>query len=105
MSTGELGRLLKIGRVVDPQGARLVRHIRFGDFFSNIILLLVGVPFILSRERNVRASAGLTVLTVLVVYAGMYFSRYVGLPAMLAAWVPIIVFGAVAALVLDTVKT
>ena len=105
MSSSELGRLLRLGRVGDKHSAKLIRHSRFGDFFNNIILLLVGVPFILSRERNVKASAGLTVLTVGGAYICIYLSRYIGLPPMLAAWMPIIVVGAVAGLVLDAVKT
>ena len=40
----------------------LVRHARFADFFNSIILLLVTVPFILSRERNIKVSAGLALL-------------------------------------------
>jgi len=64
MSSSELGQLLRLGRVGDKEGAKLLRYSRFGDFFSNIILLLVGIPFILSRERNVKSSAALTVLTV-----------------------------------------
>ena len=105
MSTSELGRLLRLRRVSDTEGAKLVRHTRFADFFNNIILLLVGVPFILSRERNIKSSAGLTVLVVLGVYVCIYLSRYVGLPAMLAGWAPIIIFGALAGFIVEAIKT
>jgi len=105
MSSSELGRLLQMGRVTDRENAKLVRHTRLADFFGNVILLLVGLPFILSRERNIKASAGLTVLIVGAVYLGIYLSRYLGMAPMLAAWVPIIVFGTVSAFVVEMIKT
>jgi lipopolysaccharide export system permease protein len=83
----------------------LVRHCRFADFFNNLIMLLVAVPFILSRERNIKASAGLTVLMVGVVYVVVYFARYVGLAPVIAAWLPVLLFGPLATFMLDAVKT
>jgi lipopolysaccharide export LptBFGC system permease protein LptF len=105
MSTGELNRLLELRLVPDRAGALLVKHSRFADFFNNIILLLVAVPFILSRQRNLKSSAGLTVLTVGVVYVFIYVARYVGLQPVVATWLPILLFGALAAVALDAVKT
>ncbi|OPX25107.1 MAG: hypothetical protein B1H04_00660 [Planctomycetales bacterium 4484_123] len=105
MSIAELNRLVKLQRVPDPEGVRLVRHTRFADFFNNIIMLLVAVPFILSRERNIKASAMLTLLMVAVVYIFIYVCRYLGLQPVLAAWMPILVFGPMAAVMLDAVKT
>lgn len=105
MSTTELTGLLRLQRVPDLENAMLVRHCRFADFFNNLLLLLVAVPFILSRERKIKASAGLTVLMVIVVYVFIYTSRYVGLSPALAAWLPMLIFGPVAALMLDSVKT
>jgi lipopolysaccharide export LptBFGC system permease protein LptF len=105
MSTGELNRLLRLEQVPDLAGAMLVRHCRFADFFNNLIMLLVAVPFILSRERNIKASAGLTVLMVGVVYVVVYFARYVGLAPVIAAWLPVLLFGPLATFMLDAVKT
>ena len=105
MSTAELTRLLRAGRLSDPAEALLIRHTRFADFFNNILMLLVAVPFILSRERNIKSSAALTVLMVGAVYVFVHLSRYVGLQPALAAWLPILVFGPVAAVNVDAVKT
>ncbi len=105
MSTAELTHLLRTGRVSDPANAVLVRHSRFADYVNNILLLLVAVPFILSRERNIKSSAALTVLMVGTVYVFIHLSRYVGLSPALAAWLPMLVFGPVAALNVDSVKT
>ena len=68
-------------------------------------MLLVAVPFILSRERNIKASALMTVLMVVIVYIFIYGCRYVGLSPVVAAWLPILVFGPVSAVMLDAVKT
>ncbi len=105
MSTAEIGQLLKLKRAGDPEAGRLLRHSRFANFFVNIIMLLMGVPFILSRERDLKSSAGLTLAVVGGVYVCVYLSRYIGLPAMLAAWIPVIVFGVASVFVLEAVKT
>ena len=105
MSTSEIGQLLRLKRVGDPEAGRMMRHTRFADFFVNIILLLVGLPFILSRERDIKASAGLTVAAMGGVYVMVYAMRYIGFPAMLGAWMPIILFGVASAFVLEKIKT
>ena len=105
MSMAELSRLLQLRRLPDPQRAMLVRHARFADFFNNIIMLLVAVPFILSRERNTKASAGLALLMVGGTFAFIYLTRYIGLNPILAAWLPILVFGPIAAFMFDMIKT
>lgn len=105
MSTSELAQLTDLGQASDPDKLLLLRHSRFADFLNNIILLLIAVPFILSRERNLKSSAGLTVLTVGSVYILIYLTRYIGLPPVLAAWLPILICGPLAVLTVDSVKT
>ncbi len=105
MSTEELTQLLRLEHVADRKTAVLVRHTRFADLFNNIIMLLVATPFILSRERNIKASAGLTVLMAGTFFVFIYFSRYIGLDPVLAAWLPILAFGPVAAVMIESIKT
>ncbi len=105
LSSRELRHLLRLRRIGDTERGRLIQHTRFADFFNNIILLLVGLPFVLSRERNIKSSAGLTVLTVGVVYVCVQFSRHLSVPAMVAAWVPMAVFACVAGYVVQAIKT
>ncbi len=105
MSSSELTRLLNLGRVPDRDAAMLAKHTRFADPINNLILLLLGVPFILSRERNIKASATFSVLLVGSYYATIHVCRLIGLPPMFAAFLPIGVFGIVAVLMLDSVKT
>jgi len=105
MSTAELTRLLRSRQLPDPREAVLIRHGRFAEFFNNLIMLLVAVPFVLSRERNIKSSAAMTVLMVGGLYVFIHLSQYVGLAPSLAAWLPILVFGPVAAVTVDAVKT
>jgi lipopolysaccharide export LptBFGC system permease protein LptF len=105
MSVNTISRLLKRGKVPDRDAAILAKHVRFADSINNLILLLLALPFILSRERNIKASAGLSVLMTGAYFAFIHVTRVVGLPPMLAAFLPIVLFGTVAAVMLDSIKT
>ena len=39
---------------------------------------MLGLPFILSRQRNIKASAGLCILMVGMFYVFIYIARYMG---------------------------
>jgi lipopolysaccharide export LptBFGC system permease protein LptF len=105
MSLNTISRLLKRDKVPDRDAAILAKHVRFADPVNNLILLLLALPFILSRERNIKASAGLSVLMTGAYFAFIHITRVVGLPPMLAAFLPIVLFGTVAAVMLDSIKT
>ncbi len=105
MSINTISRLLKRGKVPDRDAAILAKHVRFADPLNNLIMLLLALPFILSRERNIKASAGLSVLMTGAYFAFIHITRVVGLPPMLAAFLPIVLFGTVAAVMLDSIKT
>jgi hypothetical protein len=106
MSSNQLIDLLKLHQVPDPETVLLVRHTRLADPINNLIMLLLALPFILSRERrDVKASASLCLLMVGAFYAFIYLARYVGLPPSLAAWLPVMLFGPVSVVMLDSVKT
>jgi len=68
-------------------------------------MLLLGLPFILSRERGIKTSAARCLLVVSVFYVSIYVCRYVGLPPEWAAWLPILTFGPLAMVLMDSVKT
>ena len=104
-SSGELMELVKLDRVRDPHGVVLTRHLRMAEPLNNLVLLLIGVPFILSRERNVKASALMCLGQSLLFYAFVYASRYFGLPPVWSAWMPVLVFGPIAAMQVDAIKT
>ena len=105
MTTPQLTRLIKLNLLPNRGAALLAKHIRFADPINNLVMLLLGLPFILSRERNIRASATLSVLMVGSYFTFVYVCRLIGLPPLLAAFLPIVLFGTVAAVMLDAVKT
>ena len=105
MSTEDLTRLIRLRRSSDVQAALLTRHTRFTDPVNNLVMLLLGLPFILSRERNIKASATLCLLMVVTFFVFIYLCRTLGLPPSLAAWLPILLFGPVAAVMFDSIKT
>ena len=101
-----LSELLTSGALPNVARRALVtKHIRFADPVNSLVLLLLVIPFILSRERNIKASAGLGILTGLMFYAIIYICRYVALDPTLAAWLPVMLFGPVSVVMLDAVKT
>jgi len=79
--------------------------VRLLDPVNNLVMLLLGLPFILSRERNIKASAWLFLLMVGTFYAFIYVCRYMNLTPMLSAWLPVFLFGPVAAMMLQSLKT
>ena len=104
MSTAQLSEMLKEQRVATPQ-AILTKHTRFTEPLNSIIMLLLTVPFIVSRERTIKASASRCLLAAGAFYLFVYGCRYVGLPPAWAAWLPILLFGPIAVVMLDSVKT
>jgi len=105
MSSAQLSNLLKLNRLPDQKRARMIKHLRVAEPVNNLIMLLLGLPFILSRERNIKASAGLCLMTIGAFYFFIYASRFIGLPPAWAAWMPILIFAPVAVVMLDSVKT
>jgi len=105
MSTRKITRLLNTGRVPDPSSALMTMHVRITEPINNLVLLLLALPFILSRQRNIKASATLCLLMVGTYYTFIYVCRYIGLDPAWAAWLPIFLFGPIAFVMLDAVKT
>jgi lipopolysaccharide export LptBFGC system permease protein LptF len=105
MSTADLAKLLTLQNVSNKDQVLMTRHSRFTEPLNNLVMLLLGLPFILSRERNIKSSATLCLLMVGAFFAFIQICRHLDLPATLAVWLPILLFGPVAAVMLDSVKT
>ena len=105
MSTSAITRGIELGQIRDVRTARLIKHGRFTAPISNLVMLLLGLPFILSRERNVKASATLCLLTVGAFFAFVHICRQMDMNPLLAAWLPLFLFGPVSIIMLDAVKT
>jgi lipopolysaccharide export LptBFGC system permease protein LptF len=105
LSTPELGRLLETQRLPNRHSVQVTRQARFAEPFINILMLLLALPFILSRERNIKTSVGMCIGILTLFTAFVYGCRYMGLPPVLAAWLPVMVFTPVALVTVDSVKT
>jgi hypothetical protein len=105
LSVRQITRLLALRRVRDPEAVWLAIQSRVADPVNNLVMLMIGLPFILSRERNIRASAALCLLMVGAFYVFIYVCRYMDLPAMWAAWLPVLLFGPLAVVMIDAIKT
>jgi len=106
MSTSSLAELIALGRVRDESAARLAFHSRVTLPIDNIIMLLLGLPFILSRERNIKASAALCLLVTASFLVFVYLCQYTLQDTpLLAAWLPVLIFGPLSVVMLDSVKT
>ena len=94
------------------QTARItqVRHMRFAAPFVNMLLLVLGIPFFLTREPgNVLRSGALCLLTCgscfLVAFVVQSLTKTtVSMPA-LPAWIPLLIFAPIAVVLLDRIKT
>ncbi len=108
LSTSEINALLGGGKISDPARATLIKHSRVTSPLTSLLMLLVAIPSILSRQRNIRASAFWCVTTVAVVYILTLVCSHLGeagVPPAMAAWLPILIVGPVAALRQDAMKT
>jgi len=110
MSLGQLTSLLAKPQLI-PNMQEIVsaRHVRLTQPIINFLLLLLGLPFFLNREpHNVLLSVGLCMLAsvscFLVSFVSQNLAGTSSHPA-LAAWLPIMLFGPVAVVLMEGVKT
>lgn len=109
MSTNELRRFAASGTGAAGR-AQSIMHIRFTQPIINMILLLLGVPFVLNRAPG---SLWEGILKCLLISGSCFILSFVCQQisgdarswAVVAAWLPVILFGPLAVLMLDSVKT
>lgn len=84
-------------------------HTRFTQPIMNVILLLVGIPFLLTREpRQLVFNMFYCTAATSVIFAAtfvMYQAAGTVVPPVLGAWLPVLLFAPVAVAMLDTIKT
>jgi lipopolysaccharide export system permease protein len=110
LSLRQLTELERRGEA-DPARAARIRHSRFTLPISNMVLLLLGLPFFMNRlPGNVLSQGakalGLCTIAFLTIFLGQHVPGPAGsLLQDLPPWLPIFVFGPIAVLLLDNVKT
>lgn len=95
---------------VNPVEIAQIKHGRFTLPINNMILLLLGMVFFMSRVPESvltqgAKSLGMCALAFLVSFVGQQMVGSSSFSPALPAWLPIFLFGPVAALLLDRVKT
>jgi lipopolysaccharide export system permease protein len=110
MSYGELTSLLRRGlKTADRKEAISERHFRFTDPIINMVMLLLGLPMLVSRERrNTKTAIFLAILGAGGCFVTTFSCKLLGggmINPLLAAWIPIIVFLPISIISLDGLKT
>jgi lipopolysaccharide export system permease protein len=86
-----------------------IMYLRVTQPIMNIIMLLVGIPFLLTREPNrlIWNMVYCTVVSGFVFVATFVIFQMAGtkIDPLLGAWLPVMVFGPLAAVMLDIIKT
>ncbi|MFP4105807.1 MAG: LptF/LptG family permease [Phycisphaerae bacterium] len=105
VSSKRLGEMLEMEDLPNRETVEMTRYTRFVDPLTNLLALLIGLPFVLSRERNIKASAAMCLTTVVLFYGFVYASRYAGLDPFWAAVAPVVVGGPLVAVMFDSIRT
>ena len=110
MSYFEITHLLRRGlKPAERAEAVSERHFRFTDPIINMVMLLLGLPMLVSRERrNTKTAIFLAILGAGGCFVTTFTCKLLGgglINPLLAAWIPIIVFLPLSVIALDTLKT
>ncbi len=110
LSIHQLNKLLEKPKLVPNLKEIIVaRHIRFTQPILNILLLFLGLPFFLNREpHNVLLSVGLCLLVSISCFMLAFVSQNIAVssshPALIS-WLAIMIYGPIAALLMENIKT
>ncbi len=109
LSIRQLAMLERNGDV-DPGQIAQIRHTRFTMPINNMILLLLGISFFLTREPSSVLTQGAQALAVcsvsfLIAFAGQQLVGSADVSPALPAWLPILLFGPLAVVLMDSIKT
>jgi lipopolysaccharide export system permease protein len=110
LSVRQLTSLLKKPNLV-PNLNEVVsaRHVRLTQPVLNMLMLILGLPFFLNRApHNVLVSVGMCLMVAIGCFILAFVSQTMAASSQypaLAAWLPIMVFGPLAAILMENVKT
>lgn len=104
-------RVLEKRGDAEPARAARIRHTRFTLPISNMVLLLLGIPFFMNRlPGNVLGQGAKAMVVCAIAFLAIFLGQQVvepigGFWQALPYWLPIFVFGPISVLLLDNVKT
>lgn len=115
LSTGQINQLLEGAHGSEAIDLQRVKHARFTSPLLNIVMMLLAIPAVLTREPGGLKAAALKCFVYQGLCMGLVFvtQNLAGLPPAnweahwpaLMAWLPILIFGPVSVVLLDKVKT
>jgi lipopolysaccharide export system permease protein len=110
LSLRGLSQLIKDSALAGPRIYEVAMHQHFAKPILNLIILLLGLPFVVGREgksyfASITVCVGLFVLVLATEYVAVEFGRSDYISPLLAAYLPVLIFTPVAIWSLDTVKT
>lgn len=115
LSTDRINQLIERPRSYGRENLLRVKHQRFTQPLMNVVLLLLAIPCVLTREIGKLKAAATKTLILTGIGMGSTFlaqqiaitppERFVAIWPMFMAWVPIFVFAPLAVFLLDRVKT
>ncbi len=86
-----------------------IRHVRFTQPILNLLLIFLGLPFFLNRERtHILSSIGLCLALSLLCYLVAIICQNMATSSQhpgLLVWLPIMIFGPIATLLMENIKT
>ncbi len=110
LSFRELQRLLGESSMINADTYAVAMHQHFSKPILNVLVLLLGLPFIVGREGknyfiSVGTCIGLFVMVLGVEYACTHFGSVGGMKPALAAYLPVLIFSPLAILAMDSIRT
>ncbi|MCH9021369.1 MAG: LptF/LptG family permease [Planctomycetes bacterium] len=110
MSSAQLADLIRSQRKpAEQRQAISEKHFRFTDPIINMVMLLLGLPLLVTRERfGSRTAFFLAIVGPASCFIVTFVCKLIGsgLPEpLLAAWLPLIVFLPLSVIALDGIKT
>jgi lipopolysaccharide export system permease protein len=109
LSSSRVQQLAKFSPEVNRPMLYKIMHLRFTQPLMNVVMLLIGIPFLLTREPN-RLVVNMIYCTAVsaVIFVATFVMFQMGgiqLSPLWAAWLPVLVFGPFALVMMDAIKT
>jgi lipopolysaccharide export system permease protein len=109
LSSRKVQELAKASPEVNRPLLYKIMHLRFTQPLMNVIMLLIGIPFLLTREPNrlvinmfwCTAVSGMIFIATFVIFQ----MGGIQINPLWAAWLPVLVFGPFALVMMDAIKT
>ncbi len=109
LSSSQVSKLIEFSPAINKPMLYKIMHLRFTQPLMNLIMLLIGIPFLLTREPG-RLVINMFYCTAVsgIVFISTFVIFQMGgtqLDPLLAAWLPVLIFGPFALVMLDLIHT